>query len=118
MIAGGLFDSDEMIQKAFEISIKAIKRKISVTEHARDVVLTSRTQKVNKNAFQVANIGTQFSLAFISAEFHIAFQTFLYTAHVCTIYLHSHYHARATCIHPESYTCIQILFPYITYVLY
>lgn len=50
MIIGGLFDSDEMIQKAFEISI---------TKHSKDTLLTARTKKINKNAFQVANIGIQ-----------------------------------------------------------
>lgn len=61
MIAGGLFDGDAMIQKAFEISIKAVNRNISATEHARDVWLTPRIEKINKNAFQVANIGNFFS---------------------------------------------------------
>lgn len=55
MIVGGLFDSDEMIQKAFEISIKAVN--ITTTEHTRGILLTPRTEKINKNAFQVANIG-------------------------------------------------------------
>lgn len=52
MIVGGLFDSDEMIQKAFEISI---------TKHSKGItkLLTPRTKKINKNAFQVANIGIQ-----------------------------------------------------------
>ncbi|XP_011872397.1 PREDICTED: glutamate receptor ionotropic, kainate 2-like isoform X2 [Vollenhovia emeryi] len=56
---GGLFDSDETIQKAFEISIKAIKRNISATKHTRGLLLTPRTEKINKNAFQVANIACE-----------------------------------------------------------
>ncbi|XP_071567599.1 glutamate receptor ionotropic, kainate 2-like isoform X7 [Temnothorax nylanderi] len=53
---GGLFDSDEMIEKAFEISIKAVNKKMSTPERARNVSLTPITKQINKNAFQVANI--------------------------------------------------------------
>ncbi|XP_029164967.1 glutamate receptor ionotropic, kainate 2-like [Nylanderia fulva] len=53
---GGIFDSDEMIQRAFEISIKAVNKNISVSEHAMGVLLTPRTEKTNKNAFHVAKI--------------------------------------------------------------
>lgn len=47
-----------MIQKAFEISVKAVN--IPATEHAKGVLLTPETEIINKNAFQVANIGIQF----------------------------------------------------------
>ncbi|KYN07451.1 Glutamate receptor, ionotropic kainate 2 [Cyphomyrmex costatus] len=59
MIAGGLFDSDEMIQKAFEISIKAVNMNITSINRVRNIVLTSRTEKINKNVFQVANIACE-----------------------------------------------------------
>ncbi|XP_011157526.3 glutamate receptor ionotropic, kainate 2 isoform X2 [Solenopsis invicta] len=54
---GGLFDSDEMIQKAFEISIKAVNK--NFTTDARGVLLTRRTEKINKNAFRVAKIACE-----------------------------------------------------------
>lgn len=57
IIAGGIFDSDEMIQRAFEISIKAVNKNITVSEDAMGVLLTPRTEKINKNAFHVAKIG-------------------------------------------------------------
>ncbi|XP_071628678.1 glutamate receptor ionotropic, kainate 2-like isoform X6 [Temnothorax longispinosus] len=53
---GGLFDGDEMIEKAFEISIEAVNKKISTPERARNISLTPITKQINKNAFQVANI--------------------------------------------------------------
>ncbi|XP_070167336.1 glutamate receptor ionotropic, kainate 2-like isoform X1 [Polyergus mexicanus] len=53
---GGIFDSDEMIQRAFEISIKAVNKNITVSEDAMDVLLTPRTEKINKNPFHVAKI--------------------------------------------------------------
>jgi len=45
-----------MIQKAFKISIKAVNKNITVVDHTKGVLLTSQTEKINKNAFQVANI--------------------------------------------------------------
>ncbi|XP_077258767.1 glutamate receptor ionotropic, kainate 2-like isoform X6 [Temnothorax americanus] len=53
---GGLFDGDEMIEKAFEISIKTVNKKMSTPERARNISLTPITKQINKNAFQVANI--------------------------------------------------------------
>ncbi|XP_050461377.1 glutamate receptor ionotropic, kainate 2-like [Cataglyphis hispanica] len=53
---GGIFDSDEMIQRAFEISIKAVNKNITVSEDAMGVLLTPRTEKINKNTFHVAKI--------------------------------------------------------------
>lgn len=57
MVAGGLFDSDEMIQKAFEISIEAVNTNITVSEQTRGISLKSRSEKVNTNTFQIANKG-------------------------------------------------------------
>ncbi|XP_011645300.1 glutamate receptor ionotropic, kainate 2-like isoform X1 [Pogonomyrmex barbatus] len=56
---GGLFDSDEMIQKAFEISIKAVNKNFTAAQHAKDIFLIPKTEKINKNAFQVANIACE-----------------------------------------------------------
>ncbi|KAG5338070.1 GRIK2 protein, partial [Acromyrmex heyeri] len=50
----GLFDSDE-IQKAFEISIKAVNK--NIINRVRNVLLTLRTEKINKNALQLINNG-------------------------------------------------------------
>lgn len=52
-----MFDGDEMIQRAFEISIKAVNKNITASENAMGVLLTSRTEKINKNAFHVTKIG-------------------------------------------------------------
>lgn len=59
MIAGGLFDSDEMIQKAFEISIKTVNKNAITSKYARDILLIPKTKKINKNAFQAGKIGIQ-----------------------------------------------------------
>ncbi|KAL0117227.1 hypothetical protein PUN28_010223 [Cardiocondyla obscurior] len=56
---GGLFDSDETIQKAFEISIKVVNKNIFASEHTKRVSLTPRTEKIKKNAFQVAKIACE-----------------------------------------------------------
>ncbi|EFN71373.1 Glutamate receptor, ionotropic kainate 2 [Camponotus floridanus] len=45
-----------MIQRAFKISIKAVNKNITASENAMGVLLTSRTEKINKNAFRVAKI--------------------------------------------------------------
>lgn len=57
MIAGGLFDGDEMIQRAFELSIKAVNKNFTASKRAMGVQLTARAEKINEDAFQVANIG-------------------------------------------------------------
>lgn len=46
-----------MIQRAFEISIKAVNKNITVSEDAMGVLLTPKTEGINKNAFHVAKIG-------------------------------------------------------------
>ncbi|XP_072745112.1 glutamate receptor ionotropic, kainate 2-like isoform X2 [Anoplolepis gracilipes] len=52
---GGIFDSDEMIQRAFEISIEAVNNKnITVAEDTMGVFLTLKSEKINKNAIRVA----------------------------------------------------------------
>ncbi|EFN84995.1 Glutamate receptor, ionotropic kainate 2 [Harpegnathos saltator] len=56
---GGLFDGDEMIQKAFELSVKAVNKNITASEHAMGVLLTAKTEKVNENAFQVGDIACE-----------------------------------------------------------
>ncbi|XP_032677549.1 glutamate receptor ionotropic, kainate 2-like isoform X2 [Odontomachus brunneus] len=53
---GGLFDSDDMIQKAFELSIKAVNKNLTASKRAMGVLLTPKVEKINENAFQVANI--------------------------------------------------------------
>ncbi|EZA54442.1 Glutamate receptor, ionotropic kainate, partial [Ooceraea biroi] len=56
---GGLFDSDEMIQKAFEMSVEAANRNITTFEQAMNVSLISKSEKVNKDTFHVANIACE-----------------------------------------------------------
>ncbi|RLU25956.1 hypothetical protein DMN91_002119 [Ooceraea biroi] len=56
---GGLFDSDEMIQKAFEMSVEAVNRNITTFEQAMNVSLISKSEKVNKDTFHVANIACE-----------------------------------------------------------
>ncbi|XP_028050144.1 glutamate receptor ionotropic, kainate 2 isoform X2 [Monomorium pharaonis] len=56
---GGLFDSNEIIQKGFEMSIEAINKNITTIKRARGVSLKSRAEKINKNAFQVAKIACE-----------------------------------------------------------
>lgn len=46
-----------MIQRAFEISIKAVNKNITASENAMGVLLTPRIEKIDKNAFHVAKIG-------------------------------------------------------------
>jgi len=75
MIAGALFDSDEMIRKAFEISVKAVN--IHATEHAKGVLLTPETKIINKNAFQVANIGMHRFFKYKSSYF-LLFKVLIY----------------------------------------
>lgn len=58
MFAGGLFDSDKMIQKAFEMSVKAVNRNITASQHAMGVLLTPKIKRIDSRAFQVANIST------------------------------------------------------------
>lgn len=54
---GGLFDSDEVIQQAFEISIEAINKNIAGSKHATSVLLIPKSEKISKNSFQVSQIG-------------------------------------------------------------
>ncbi|XP_014479810.1 PREDICTED: glutamate receptor ionotropic, kainate 2-like [Dinoponera quadriceps] len=56
---GGLFDGDEMIQKAFKLSVKAVNKNITTSEHAKGILLIAKTEKVNENAFLVANIACE-----------------------------------------------------------
>ncbi|KAG5316710.1 GRIK3 protein, partial [Acromyrmex insinuator] len=50
----GLFDSDEMIQKAFEISIKTINKNNQSREKH---IVNTQNRKINKNTFQLINNG-------------------------------------------------------------
>ncbi|XP_011690717.1 PREDICTED: glutamate receptor ionotropic, kainate 2-like isoform X2 [Wasmannia auropunctata] len=56
---GGLFDGDEMIQKAFEISVKSVNRNMTGSDRLKGLLLKPRTEKVNKNAFQVEKIACE-----------------------------------------------------------
>lgn len=73
-----------MIQRAFEISIKAVNKNITVSEHAMGVLLTPRIEKTNKNVLHVANIGI------------LLFFVFRLIYNITIFYLHKHSHSPYT----------------------